>query len=72
MYVPPITRDEFLQNAEPAKLSLSGLEMEVAPDDFSTGSFGWKYRERHTVIVNGKKVDVIVQVNATVVGSKRL
>ncbi|KAG6900439.1 hypothetical protein C0993_010486 [Termitomyces sp. T159_Od127] len=53
----------------------SGLIAEVilAPDTFSTGSFGWKGSKRVAIELPGSntgKVQVMLTINATVVGSK--
>jgi len=37
---------------------------------FSTGSFGWYYNGKTTVMVDGKPLSVQVGLNLTVVGSK--
>ncbi|HJZ86095.1 MAG TPA: hypothetical protein VKN99_13040 [Polyangia bacterium] len=66
----PITKAQFLENAEPVKLVIGGSEMIADKREFSTGSFGWYFNGKTTITVDGKPLSIQVGVNLTVVGSK--
>jgi hypothetical protein len=66
----PVTREQFLETAEPVKLSINGQELVADKREFSTGSFGWYFNGKVNVVVDGKPLSVQVGLNLTVVGSK--
>lgn len=66
----PISRTQFLEKAEPAKITIGGQELTADKREFSTGSFGWYYNGKVTITVDGKPLSVQVGLNLTVVGSK--
>jgi len=71
----------FKERAKPLHVALTQLdsepigELDLVPSSFSTGSFGWKGSKKVVVDVpdaDGEKssVQVILTINATIVGSK--
>jgi hypothetical protein len=66
----PISRSQFLEHAEPVKITIGTNEMLADKKEFSTGSFGWYFNGKTTVMVDGKPLAVQVGINVTVVGSK--
>lgn len=66
----PVSLSQFLEKAEPLKVSINGQEMLAEVKSFSTGSFGWYINGKTTVTVDGKPVSVQIGMNLTVVGSK--
>jgi hypothetical protein len=66
----PVTRTQFLEKAEPVKVSINGQEISADKREFSTGSFGWYYNGKINITVDGKPLSIQVGLNLTVVGSK--
>jgi len=66
----PISRTDFLEKAEPVKVSIDGDAMLAEKREFSTGSFGWYFNGKTVITVAGRALNVQVGVNLTVVGSK--
>jgi hypothetical protein len=66
----PVTRTQFVEKAEPVRVSINGSEMLAEVKEFSTGSFGWYLTGKTVVTVDGKPVSVQIGMNLTVVGSK--
>ena len=66
----PISKTQFLETAEPVKITIGNSEIIADKREFSTGSFGWYYNGKTTVMVDGKPLSVQVGLNLTVVGSK--
>ena len=66
----PVSQTQFLEKAEPLKISINGQEMLAEVKAFSTGSFGWYINGKTTVTVDGKPVSVQIGMNLTVVSSK--
>jgi hypothetical protein len=66
----PVSKTQFLDKAEPVKLTIGTAELIADKREFSTGSFGWYYNGKTTVMVDGKPLSVQVGLNLTVVGSK--
>jgi hypothetical protein len=66
----PISKTQFLDKAEPVKVTINGQEMTADKREFSTGSFGWYINGKTTVQVDGKPLSVQIGMNLTVVGSK--
>src|SRR2546430_338255 len=66
----PLSKTQFIEKAEPVKLSINGVELVADKREFSTGSFGWYYNGKVTVMVDGKPLSVQAGINLTVVGSK--
>lgn len=66
----PLSRAQFMEKAEPLKVSINGQEMLAEVKSFSTGSFGWYLNGKTTVAVDGKAVSVQIGMNLTIVGSK--
>jgi hypothetical protein len=68
----PVTRAEFLQNAQPVEVVVNGVPLMAEVKEFSTGSLGWYLNGKTTVRVNDKPVSVQIGMNLTIVGSKDL
>jgi hypothetical protein len=66
----PVTRTQFVEKAEPLKVTINGQDMQALVKEFSTGSFGWYVNGKITVTVDGKPLSVQIGMNLTVVGSK--
>ena len=66
----PLSKTQFLDQAEPVKVVIGNMELVADKREFSTGSFGWYYNGKTTVTVGGKPLSVQVGLNLTVVGSK--
>src|SRR6187401_336151 len=66
----PVSLTQFLEKAEPLKVSINGQEMLAEVKQFSTGSFGWYMNGKTVVSIDGKAVSVQIGMNLTVVGSK--
>lgn len=67
----PISRADFGQHATAMVIDLGGQAKVVAmPKNFSTGSFGWGFNDKVTVVINGVPVKLQGTINLTVVGSK--
>jgi hypothetical protein len=66
----PVSRTQFLEKAEPVKVAINGQEIIADKREFSTGSFGWYYNGKISVMVDGKPLSIQVGLNLTVVGSK--
>lgn len=66
----PVSQAQFLEKAEPLKVTINGQEMLAEVKGFSTGSFGWYLNGKTTVMVDGKAVSVQIGMNLTIVGSK--
>ena len=66
----PISKTQFLETAEPVKIMIGNSEIVADKREFSTGSFGWYYNGKTTIMVDGKPLAVQVGLNLTVVGSK--
>ena len=66
----PLTRTQFLEKAEPVKITINGQEIIADRREFSTGSFGWYYNGKVNISVDGKPLSVQIGLNLTVVGSK--
>jgi hypothetical protein len=68
----PVTRDEFHQNAKPIVIEIDGQRTVLLPEDFSTGSVGYKSSHKVTIKVGEKMVPFQCGINITAVGSKEL
>jgi hypothetical protein len=66
----PITQTQFLEKAEPLKITINGQDMLAEVKTFSTGSFGWYMNNKTVVSVDGKNVSVQIGMNMIIVGSK--
>jgi hypothetical protein len=66
----PITLPQFVEKAEPLKITINGQEMLAEVKQFSTGSFGWYMNAKTVVSVDGKAVSVQIGMNMIIVGSK--
>ena len=66
----PVSLTQFLEKAEPVKVTINGQEMVAEVKSFSTGSFGWYINGKTTITVDGKPLSVQIGMNMTVVGSK--
>src|SRR6476646_1703471 len=64
----PLSKTQFLEKAEAAKVSIGGNEMIADKREFSTGRFGWYYNGKTTIRVEGKPLSVQVGMNLIVVG----
>jgi len=68
----PVTRVEFIQNAQPVEVVINGVPLVAEVKEFSTGSLGWYLNGKTTIRVNDRPVSVQIGMNLTVVGSKDL
>ncbi len=66
----PISKTQFLDKAEAVKVTIGGQEVLADRREFSTGSFGWYFNGKVSIMVDGKPLSVQVGLNLTVVGSK--
>jgi len=66
----PVTATQFMEKAEPLKISINGQDMLAEVKSFSTGSFGWYLNGKTVISIDGKAVSVQIGMNMTVVGSK--
>ena len=66
----PVSKTQFPEKAEPVKLTIGTSELIADKREFSTGSFGWYFNGKTTVMVDGKPLSVQIGMNLTVVGSK--
>jgi hypothetical protein len=66
----PLSKTQFLEKAEPVKITINGVEIVADKREFSTGSFGWYYNGKVNISVDGRPLSVQVGLNLTVVGSK--
>jgi hypothetical protein len=66
----PLSKTQFIDKAEPVKVAINGVELVADKREFSTGSFGWYYNGKVTIMVDGKPLSVQAGINLTVVGSK--
>ena len=68
----PVTRAEFLNDAQPVEITINGIPMTADVKEFSTGSLGWYLNGKANVKVGDKSVSVQIGMNLTIVGSKEL
>jgi hypothetical protein len=68
----PITHADFRAHAKPLTIKIDGADFHVPTKEFSTGSLGWYLNGKTTVEINGKRVQVQIGLNLTIVGSKEL
>lgn len=66
----PISLAQFLEKAEPMKVTINGQDMLAEVKQFSTGSFGWYMNGKIVVQIDGKAVSVQIGMNLAIVGSK--
>ena len=66
----PVSLPQFLEKAEPLKITINGQDMLAEVKQFSTGSFGWYMNGKTVVSIDGKAISVQIGMNMTVVGSK--
>jgi hypothetical protein len=66
----PVSKTQFLEKAEPVKITIGTSEIIADKREFSTGSFGWYYNGKTTITVDGKPLSIQIGLNLTVVGSK--
>ena len=66
----PVSLTQFLEKAEPLKITINGQDMLAEVKSFSTGSFGWYLNGKTVISVDGKAISVQIGMNMTVVGSK--
>ena len=66
----PVSLAQFLEKAEPLKVTINGQEMIAEVKQFSTGSFGWYMNAKTVVTIDGKPLSVQIGMNLAVVGSK--
>ena len=68
----PVSRAEFLRDAQPVEVTINGIPMTAEVKEFSTGSLGWYLNGKANVKVGDKSVSVQIGMNLTIVGSKEL
>ncbi|MEJ7596900.1 MAG: hypothetical protein WKG01_03225 [Kofleriaceae bacterium] len=66
----PVSATQFLEKAEPLKITINGQDMLAEVKSFSTGSFGWYLNGKTVISIDGKAVSVQIGMNMTIVGSK--
>ena len=66
----PVSLTQFMEKAEPLKITINGQEMLAEVKSFSTGSFGWYLNGKTGGSIDGKAISVQIGMNMTVVGSK--
>lgn len=66
----PLSQTQFVEKAEPLRVTINGQEMLAEVKAFSTGSFGWYLNGKTVITVDGKAVSVQIGMNMTIVGSK--
>jgi len=66
----PLSQSQFLEKAEPLKVSINGQDMLAEVKAFSTGSFGWFLNGKIVITVDDRPVSVQIGMNLTIVGSK--
>jgi hypothetical protein len=66
----PVSLSQFLDKAEPLKVTINGQDMLAEVKQFSTGCFGWYMNGKTVVTIDGKAVSVQIGMNLTIVGSK--
>ena len=66
----PVSLTQFMEKAEPLKVTINGQDMLAEVKQFSTGSFGWYMNGKTVVTVDGKAISVQIGMNMTVVGRK--
>jgi len=66
----PVSLTQFLEKAEPLKITINGQDMLAEVKSFSTGSFGWYLNGKTVISIDGKAVSVQIGMNMTIVGSK--
>jgi hypothetical protein len=69
---PSITREEFREHAEPILVKLGDMALEAQPKEYASDSLGWSANEKRYIDLNGKRVQVQIGINVTVIGSKLL
>lgn len=68
----PLTTEEFLQKAKPVVFKMDGGQaLALNPRENKTGSIGWHASIKTTLFVDGVPIDVIANINVTVIGSKK-
>jgi hypothetical protein len=45
----PVSKTQFLEKAEPVKITIGSAELMADKREFSTGSFGWYYNGKTTI-----------------------
>lgn len=68
----PISRAQFHANAPELLVTVGKEKFAAAPRQFSTGSLGWNLAGKTLVMIDGKPVEVSVNMNVTIPGSKEL
>ena len=66
----PVTRAEFLNDAQPVEITINGIPMTADVKEFSTGSLGWYLNGKANIKVGDKSVSLQIGMNLTIVGSK--
>jgi hypothetical protein len=65
----PLTADEFMGAAKPILVEINGEKKVAAPKQFASGSFGWFFNEKVTIMVGDVPVKVQGNLILTAVGS---
>jgi hypothetical protein len=68
----PISREQFLAQAQGVEVTINGQPVQAEVKTFSTGSFGWHHGDKVTLKVGDTLVKVQVGLTLTVIGSKEL
>jgi hypothetical protein len=68
--VSPLSLTEFMSKAQALPATIGTQSIALDPKQFSTGSFGYGFNGKVTIMVDGKPVTCQLGLNLTVVGSK--
>lgn len=67
---PSIDRETFSAKAQGTQCRIGEFPAYLDPRQFSTGSYGWGFSGKVTMMVDGKPVQCQASINVTVIGSK--
>lgn len=67
---PDISRLAFKAQAKPIAANIAGSALYLDAKEFSTGSYGFGYSGKITVVIDGTPVKCQASINITVVNSK--
>jgi hypothetical protein len=70
--MPPITRQQFRENALPVELAINGAPAMMVVKEFKTGSLGWNCSGKVNVKIGDALVSAQVSFNLIIVDSGNL
>ena len=74
-YVPPITREQFLQHAKPIPLTVGGLPFDLQPDESVKGSLYWRFSQTgpwNLLLPDKIELPCVATFTVTILGSNGL